>query len=241
MILFPAIDILDGKSVRLLYGDFDKVTVYGDPVDMAKKWQAQGAQFLHIVDLDGAKTGRGANLDVVKKIAASVDIPVQLGGGIRTIDDISLRINHAGVNRVILGSSCCLDPHIIDQALSMFGEEKIVCGIDAKDNKVAIKGWVEKVDISPIQLGKVMKAKGVKYVVYTDISRDGALTGVNYLACAHMAEETGLNVIASGGVSSLDDIKKLDSLKLYGAILGKAIYSGVFDVKDAIKALKENY
>lgn len=237
MILFPAVDILNGQSVRLLYGDFNRVTVYGDPVEMAKKWEAQGARFLHLVDLNGAKSGEGINLDIIKKIVSSVNIPVQLGGGVRTLEDIDERINKTGVNRVILGSSCYLNPEIIDKAIEKYSPERIVCGIDAKDNKLAIKGWVEQVDCTPVEFGKKMKNKGLKYVVYTDISRDGALSGVNSNACALMAKETGLNVIASGGVSSLSDIKTLKKLNMYGVILGKAIYSGVFDVSDAVRIL----
>ena len=238
MILFPAVDILNARSVRLLYGAFDKVTDYGHPVDMAEKWASQGAEFLHIVDLDGAKTGAGVNSAVVRDIVKAVKIPVQLGGGIRTLDDISARLTETGVARVILGTACCADPGLIAEAVKRFGPERIVAGIDAKNGFVSVKGWTAESDITPIELGKKMRDLGVKYVVYTDIGRDGALTGANVAACAEMARETGLNCIASGGVSTLDDLTALKQENLYGAILGRAIYEGRFSVREALDCIK---
>ena len=238
MILFPAVDILDGKSVRLLHGKFDQVTVYGDPVDMAKKWESQGARFLHLVDLNGARDGiNSPNFPVIERITKAIKIPVQLGGGIRTIEDIEKRLA-CGVERVILGTACCGNPEIVEEAVKIFGAEKIVAGIDAKDGFVAVRGWVESSGISPYELGKKMYGLGLRYVVFTDISRDGALVGVNVSSCAKMARETGLNVIASGGVSSLDDLKLLKQENMYGAILGKAIYENKFDVKTALEVIK---
>lgn len=236
MILFPAIDMLGGRAVRLLRGEFDKVTDYGQPAEMAAKWRSQGAEFLHVVDLDGAKNGAQGNRDALKSIIGAVDIPVQLGGGIRTLADIEDRLNF-GVARVILGTVCCKDPELVLQAVRTFGSERIVCGIDAKDGSVAVSGWAASTQIDPIELGRRMKDYGVDYVVYTDISRDGALTGVNTAACKAMAEQTGLRVIASGGVSCLSDITALDEADMYGAILGKAIYENKFSVADAIACL----
>ena len=237
MILFPAVDILNGQSVRLLRGKFDDVTVYGDPVEMAKKWVGQGAEFLHIVDLNGARDGKSDNFPVIKKIVESVDVPVQLGGGIRTLEDIKTRLS-SGVARVILGTACCGNPDIVKKAVETFGAEKIVAGIDAKDGKVAVRGWEESADVAPYELGAKMRSLGLKYVVFTDISRDGALGGVNVSSCAEMAKKTGLCVIASGGVSCLDDLKKLENENMYGAILGKALYENKFDVREALEILK---
>lgn len=236
MILFPAIDIYKGRSVRLLYGKFDKVTDYGLPIEMAQKWQSQGAEYLHVVDLNGA-VGSGDNLAVIREIVKNINIPIQLGGGARTLDDINRRLD-LGVERVILGTSCYSNPEILEQAIKKFGAKHIVCGIDAKSGKVAIKGWVESVDITPIDLGLKMREFGIQTVVYTDISRDGALTGVNVEACKIMAEKTGLNVIASGGVSSLNDLTDLGKINMYGVILGKAIYEDKFDVATALTATK---
>jgi len=235
MILFPAIDILNGRGVRLLHGKFDKVTDYGDPIELALKWEGQGAQYLHIVDLDGAKSGKGVNSGIVKKITEAIKIPVQLGGGIRSIDEIEARLTATGAARVILGTACCENPSMLGEAVKRFGAEKIVAGIDFKDGFVAVNGWLNETKITPIELGKTMKSIGVKYVVFTDISRDGALTGVNVDACVKMASETGLDCIASGGVSSLADLRAVKAKKLYGAILGRAIYTNQFTVADALK------
>ncbi|MCL2797931.1 MAG: 1-(5-phosphoribosyl)-5-[(5-phosphoribosylamino)methylideneamino]imidazole-4-carboxamide isomerase [Firmicutes bacterium] len=239
MILFPAVDILNGRSVRLLYGEFNKVTDYGLPVEMAVKWESQGAEFLHVVDLDGAKSGFGVNSAVVRDVAKAVRIPVQLGGGIRTLDDISARLTETGVSRVVLGTACCINPELIAEAIKQFGPERIVAGIDAKNGLVSVKGWTAESDVTPISLGKKMRSFGVKYVVYTDIGRDGALTGANVAACAEMARETGLFCIASGGVAALSDLAALKKQNLYGAILGRAIYEGKFSVRQALDAIKE--
>jgi phosphoribosylformimino-5-aminoimidazole carboxamide ribotide isomerase len=237
MLLFPAIDILNGRAVRLLRGDYAAVTDYGKPVERALKWESEGAEYLHIVDLDGAKNGSGVNLNTVREITAAVKIPVQLGGGIRTLADIKSRLA-AGAARVILGTVCCREPELVKQAVQKFGAERIVAGIDAKDGRVAVAGWVEETEISPIALGKLMRESRVRYTVYTDIGRDGALTGVNTAACREMSEQTGLRCIASGGVSTLDDLRALSRENLYGAILGRAIYENRFTVAEAINTVK---
>ena len=213
MIIFPAIDIRGGKCVRLLKGDFAKETVFSDkPEDMAKKWQAQGAAFLHLVDLDGALKGKSQNLATVEKILAAVDIPVELGGGIRTMENID-EVLKLGVRRVILGSVAVRSPELVREACAKYGD-RIVVGIDAKDGIVAVDGW------------------GV-----SGISRDGTLAGVNVEATAKLARESGVNIVASGGVKSIDDIKALKPYEkdgIEGVIVGKSIYMGTLDLAEAI-------
>ena len=234
MKLFPAIDIWNGQCVRLYRGDFDQVTVYGDPVEMAKKWESQGADFLHVVDLNGAYDGSDVNEETVRRLCEAVAIPVQLGGGIRT-EAIAEKRLQIGVNRVILGTVCCGDVRTIAGFVKRFGAERLVAGIDCKDGRVAVKGWVETTALTGTELALRMRDVGIRTTVFTDISRDGALVGVNVEACKALTEATGLQVIASGGVSSLKDIRQLQAAGVYGAILGKALYEHKFDVKDAKK------
>ena len=237
MIIFPAIDMLDGRCVRLLYGDKNKVTDYGDPIEMAYRWKDLGAQYMHIVDLNGAFSGQGVNLKILKEIASKVGIPVQCGGGIRTYEDVKMRLD-AGVSRVILGTIAVKDPELTQQCLQDFPNQ-IVIGVDAKDDRIAVNGWEEKVDISPTELGLQYKAFGLQTVLYTDISRDGALQGVNTKATINLQNRTGLQVIASGGVSSLQDILALREGNVYGAIIGKALFSGAISLPEALKAAQE--
>ncbi len=232
MKLFPAIDILDRRCVRLYRGDFGKVTVYGDPVEMAVKWAAQGADYIHVVDLDAARDGSTVNAETLAEICSAVNVPVQTGGGIRTEKDVEARLG-AGAARVILGTVCCDSPQTVERFIRLFGAEKVICGIDCKDGMAAVKGWTEVSSLSGVELGKRMRQFGVTTVVFTDISRDGALVGVNVGACKTMSDETGLAVIASGGVVSLDDLRNLKTAGIYGAILGKALYEGKFNVKEA--------
>lgn len=242
MIIFPAIDIRGGKCVRLLKGDFAKETVFSDkPEEMAKKWQAQGAQFLHLVDLDGALAGRPQNLATVEKILAAVDIPVELGGGIRTLESID-EVLALGVRRVILGSVAVRDPELVKTACAKYGD-RIVVGIDAKDGIVAVDGWGVSGDVEATALAKEMKKAGVKTIIYTDISRDGTLAGVNVEATAKLARESGVAVVASGGVKSIADIEALkpyETAGIEGVIVGKSIYMGTLDLAEAIEiAAKE--
>lgn len=236
MIIFPAIDIRGGKCVRLLKGDFAKETVFSDkPEDMAKKWQAQGAEFLHLVDLDGALKGKSQNLATVEKILAAVDIPVELGGGIRTMENID-EVLELGVRRVILGSVAVRSPELVKEACAKYGD-RIVVGIDAKDGIVAVDGWGVSGNIEATALAKEMKKAGVKTIIYTDISRDGTLAGVNVEATAKLARESGVNIVASGGVKSIDDIKALKPYEkdgIEGVIVGKSIYMGTLDLAEAI-------
>lgn len=243
MIIFPAIDIRGGKCVRLLKGDFAQETVFSDkPEEMAKKWQAQGAQFLHLVDLDGALAGKPQNLATVEKILAAVDIPVELGGGIRTMENID-DVLALGVRRVILGSVAVRDPELIREACAKYGD-RIVVGIDAKDGIVAVDGWGVSGDVEATALAREMKKAGVKTIIYTDISRDGTLSGVNVEATAKLARESGVAIVASGGVKSIADIEALKPYEkdgIEGVIVGKSIYMGTLDLAKAIEiAAKED-
>ncbi len=241
MVIFPAIDIRGGKCVRLFKGDFAQETVFGDkPEEMAAKWQAQGGKFLHLVDLDGALAGKSQNLDTIKKIIAAVDIPVELGGGIRTMENID-EVLTLGVRRVILGSVAVKNPELVKEACKKYGD-RIVVGIDAKDGIVAVDGWGVSGNVDAVELAKKMAEAGVKTIIYTDISRDGTLSGVNVEATARLARESGINVVASGGVSDLEDIKALlpyEEDGIEGVIVGKSIYTGSLDLKEAIALAEE--
>jgi len=238
MKIIPAIDLKDGKCVRLLQGREEDVTVYSDdPVFMARHWVSQGAEMLHIVDLDGAFTGSQKNLDKIQEIRNAVDIPIQLGGGIRDLERIRMLIN-MGIDRIIIGTAAIINPEIIHTACKEF-PERIIAGIDARDGKVAIKGWVEITDIDAYELARNMEKIGVWGIVYTDISRDGMLTGPNIEAMKEMVRSVKIPVIASGGVSGIEDIKNLLEIKeLWGVITGKAIYSGALNLSDAIRLTK---
>ena len=237
MIIFPAIDIRDGKCVRLFKGDFNQETVFSDkPEEMAEKWQAEGAEFLHLVDLDGALAGKSQNLATVKKIIAAVNIPVELGGGIRTMENID-EVLALGVKRVILGSVAVKNPELVKKACAKYGE-RIVVGIDAKDGIVAVDGWGVSGNVDVITLAKEMARAGVKTIIYTDISRDGTLAGINVEATAKLARESGINIVASGGVKSTADIKALlpyEKDGIEGVIVGKSIYMKTLDLAEAIE------
>lgn len=241
MIIFPAIDIRGGKCVRLFKGDFEKETVFSDsPAEMARKWEDEGAEFLHLVDLDGARAGSPQNFETVKKIVAAINIPVELGGGIRTMKDADEALA-VGVRRVILGSVAVRDPELVREACEKYGY-RVVVGIDARDGIVAVDGWGVSGDIDAVTLARKMKGAGVKTVIYTDISRDGTLSGVNVEATKSLAEESGLMVVASGGVSSIDDIKalkKVESSGIEGVICGKSIYTGSLSLHDALEIARQ--
>ena len=236
MRIYPAIDIRGGKCVRLLKGDFEKETTFSDaPEEMAKKWEAIGAEYLHLVDLDGALAGMSKNLDTVKKILAAVHIPCELGGGIRSMENIK-EVLDTGVERVILGSVAVKNPALVKEACAKYGE-RIVVGIDAKDGMVAVDGWGVSSDVKVTELAKKMKAVGVKTIIYTDISRDGTLEGVNVEATARLAKESGVKIVASGGVRSEADIRALlphERDGIEGVIVGKSIYMGTLDLAAAL-------
>ncbi len=235
MKLFPAIDIKNGQCVRLRQGSFQDVLVYSDnPLKIAKQWEACGASFIHIVDLDGALVGHSVNDEVIKSIVAEVKVPIQVGGGIRTIKDIENKLE-LGIDRVIIGTKAVKDPGFIKEAVSTFGSKRIVIGIDAKDGMVAIEGWEKVSSYQAVSLAMEMKKLGVRTIVYTDISKDGMLQGPNIPHTKEMVEVTGLNIIASGGVSSLKDLEMLEEINVYGAIVGKALYEKRIDLKKAVK------
>lgn len=241
MILFPAIDIRNGRCVRLTEGKFECETIFAeDPAEMAVRWADAGAEYLHVVDLDGALAGQSSNTEVIKRILAKVKIPVQVGGGIRTLANIENMLA-LGVTRVILGSVAVRDPELVREACQKFPGQ-VVVGIDAKNGEVAVEGWGIGGGIGAVELAKKMAAVGVEHIIFTDISRDGMLSGVNVEATAELAKASGVKVIASGGVSSLADIKALQAHAadgIEGCIIGKAIYTGALDLKEALAALKE--
>ena len=237
MIIFPAIDLRGGKCVRLIQGDFGKETVYSDDVQAtALKWQSMGAKFLHVVDLDGARAGSPQNLDAIKKILDAIEIPIEVGGGVRTLDDMEQLLT-LGVRRVILGSVAVENPSLVAEAVNRFGDQ-IVVGIDAKNNFVAVHGWEKSSTVTVVELAKKIVAAGVKTIIYTDISKDGMLSGVDAKIFAELAKSTGAQIVASGGVKSIEDIRALkfvESAGVVGVIVGKAIYTGSLDLSAAIE------
>ena len=236
MTLFPAIDILDGRAVRLFRGKKSEVTDYGTPLERAQQWVEAGAEWLHIVDLGGAFDGTSHINDLIYQIS-KLGVPIQSGGGLRTMEDISDRIA-SGASRVVLGTVAYTDPELFRKAIDRFGE-KIVVGIDAKEGRISLKGWTEDVDEEAVTFAKKAKVYGVKYAVFTDISKDGAMEGVSLAETLRLSEQSGLKVVASGGISSMDDLYRLKENGLYGAILGRSIYEGAIDLKMAIGAMKD--
>ena len=234
MKLFPAIDMKNGQCVRLTQGRFDAVKVYEeDPARMAQWLEQQGARFLHTVDLDGALEGRGVNNEALRRVCASIQIPVQNGGGIRSMQQIKEKLE-LGVQRVIIGTAAVKDPEFLKEALEVYGPERIVVGIDAKGGMVATEGWLKVSAVPAVELGASMHEMGLVYCVYTDIARDGMLTGPNIPETVRMGQETGLTVIASGGVSGMEDLVALEQAGIYGAIIGKAMYEGRVDIAAAV-------
>ena len=234
MEVIPAIDLRAGRCVRLYQGDYDRETVYSDdPVRVALEWQEMGATRIHLVDLDGAASGVQANLDVVRRIANAVDAPIQLGGGIRSVSAAE-SILDMGVQRIILGTSAVETPSFVEQACRRFGADAVIVGVDARDGMVAVRGWRETSSTSALDLIHSMAALGVKRFIYTDIARDGTLSSPNFNAIEAIVQGCDSFLVASGGVSSLEHIRRLDSLGLEGAIVGKALYSGDIDLREAI-------
>lgn len=238
MQIYPAIDIKNGQCVRLKQGRFDDMTVYGnDPLGIARKFVAAGATYLHVVDLDGARMGAGYNQDVIKKIIDTFNVPVQTGGGIRTMRDIEERIA-IGVSRVILGTTAVSNPEIVKEAVKIYGE-KIAVGIDAVNGRVAIQGWEKVSEVSAMELCKQMKNFGVKTIIYTDITKDGMMVGPNIESTKEIIDATGVNIIASGGISAMMDIEKADQIGSHGVIIGKAIYQGALNLADVINRFEK--
>jgi phosphoribosylformimino-5-aminoimidazole carboxamide ribotide isomerase len=235
--IYPAIDMRGGKCVRLLQGDYNQETVYGDsPFDMAKQFVEQGADWIHMVDLDGAKAGKRVNHEYVLQVAKELSAKVQIGGGIRNEEDVAFYLDQ-GVDRVILGSSAISDPDFVKKMLKKYGE-KIAIGIDARDGYVAVEGWLKTSEVTAEKLALELKEHGAEVFIFTDISKDGTLSGPNVEAIVQLAEATGKEVIASGGVSQLSDLEVLSESKekgVGGAIVGKALYTNQFSLSDALR------
>jgi len=234
MLIYPAIDLYAGKAVRLFKGDYNQMTVYSDnPPEIAEKFRAAGAQRIHLVDLEGAKSGETPNFDTVRAIKEASGLFCEIGGGIRSMDVIEKYVS-AGVDRVIMGTAAVTAPGFVEQAVAKYGE-KIAVGIDIKDGFVAIKGWTEKSELDAMEFTAQMQQIGVKTLICTDISKDGAMQGANHGLYRELSERFSMDIIASGGVSSMDDVRKLAALKIHGAIIGKAYYIGAIDLKEAIE------
>lgn len=236
MIIYPAVDIKDGRCVRLLQGRFDSETVYGDdPVEMAEKWASIGAEWLHVVDLDGARSGISKNRSIIADIVKKVKIPVQTGGGIRTIGDID-EVIALGAARVVLGTAAVKNPRLLKEAVDNYGD-KIAVGIDAKNGKVAVEGWETLSSHDAVEFAKRVEQYGVSVIIYTDISTDGMLSGPNLKAVEKVVGAVGIDIIASGGVSSIQDLINLKNTGAAGAITGKAIYTGAIDLSVALRTV----
>lgn len=237
MIILPAIDLLGRKAVRLLKGDYNQVTVYSDsPLEVAEKFKSLGAMHIHMVDLDGAKYGTAPNMDIVAEVTENTGLFVEIGGGIRSMETVKKYID-AGISRVILGTAAICDEDFLKEAVKAYGE-KIAVGADVKDGKIAIKGWLEQSDVTLDEFFLKMQNLGVKNIICTDISRDGAMRGTNLELYRELSAKYSLDITASGGVSSIEDVKRLREMNLYGAIIGKAYYTGTVDLKEAIEVAR---
>lgn len=235
MIIYPAVDLYDGKAVRLFKGDYAQMTVYSEnPVSVAEAFKAQGAERVHLVDLEGAKNGATPNLETVLAIKEKTGLFCEIGGGVRNMEVVSRYID-AGLDRVILGTAAVTDPDFAAEAAAKYGE-KIAVGVDIRDGFVAVKGWTEKTELNAFGFCKKMQAMGIKTLICTDISRDGAMKGANHGLYKKLSEELSMDIIASGGVSAMDDVKALRALNIHGAIIGKAYYTKAISLKEAIEA-----
>jgi phosphoribosylformimino-5-aminoimidazole carboxamide ribotide isomerase len=235
--VIPAIDLRGGRCVRLVQGDFARETVFSDdPVSVAQRWESLGAPRLHVVDLDGARDGRPVNHAIIGRIAGAVRVPLQVGGGLRDLDAIALLVG-AGAGRVVLGTAAAEDPSLVRRAGESYGE-RIVAGIDARGGLVATHGWLKEQRVTALDLIRSMGRLGVSRFVYTDIARDGVLAGPSYDSIREVAGATRAAIIASGGVSSIEDLRRLAALGIEGAIVGKALYTGAIDLREAIEAVQ---
>lgn len=240
MKLFPAIDIYNGCAVRLYKGDYNQMTVYSDnPPLFAAEFAAAGADCLHLVDLEGAKLGTTPNLETIKNIISETSMYTELGGGIRSLKTIEAYLS-IGVDRLILGTAAITEPGLVEKAIREFGRDSIAVGVDIRDGLVAIKGWTEVTETTCNDFCKSMEDIGVKTIICTDISRDGAMKGTNRQLYSDLSQKFSLDIMASGGVSTLEDIRALADMNIYGAILGKALYTGAIDLADALKIVKED-
>ena len=236
MEVIPAIDLIDGRCVRLYQGDYSRETVYSDdPVEVALRWERLGARRIHVVDLDGARAGSPQNLDVISRIADAVRLPVQMGGGVRTIDSIREVID-SGVDRVMLGTVAVRDPAIVTSACEQFGAETILVAIDSRDGNVAVSGWTDGSETSATDLLRLMMDAGVRTFLCTDISRDGTLAGPDYDLMRSLVAIAGNGVIAAGGIASIDHLRDLAYIGVGGAVIGRALYTGDIDLAEAVSA-----
>ncbi len=237
MKIIPAIDLYEGKAVRLLKGNYNDLTVYSEnPIEIALDFQSQGATELHTVDLEGARDGGTPNIDIIKSFVENTKLNVEVGGGIRSMETVNAYLN-AGVSRVILGTAAVTDEEFLVEAVNTWGD-RIAVGADIKDGKVAIKGWVEKSEYGTFEFFEKLEKIGVSTVICTDISKDGAMQGTNRELYKELSQRFNVNIIASGGVSTLDDIKALNEMDLFGAIIGKAYYTGAIKISDALEVVK---
>ena len=237
MLIFPAIDLVQGKAVRLYKGDYAQMTVYSDdPPALARDFYNAGAKCLHLVDLEGAKTGETPNLDTVRAIREAAPLFIELGGGVRSMAVVETYLD-AGIDRVILGTAAVTDPDFLRAAVEKHGE-KIAVGVDIKDGRVAIRGWLEKSERDAFAFCREMQESGVGTLICTDISKDGAMQGTNRALYGELSKNLRLNITASGGVSTIEDVKALRALELYGAIIGKAYYTGAIDLREALEAAR---
>jgi len=234
MIILPAIDLFDKKAVRLYKGDYARMDVYNDrPIEVARQFEEAGAKWIHMVDLEGAKDGATPNIEIVEQVAGETGLKVEIGGGIRNME-IAGRYLDAGVSRVILGTAAVQDPEFLQAAVDRYGE-KIAVGADVRDGYIAVKGWLEKTDYDLERFMQDMQNRGVRTVICTDISRDGAMRGTNLEMYSQLSRKYQMDIVASGGVSSMEDVRELTQMGLYGAIIGKAWYTGAIDLKEAIE------
>ena len=237
MLIYPAIDLYQGKAVRLYKGDYAQMTVYSEnPPEIAMDFTSSGASHIHLVDLEGAKSGETPNFDTIQAIKAATNAFCEIGGGIRNMDVID-RYLSAGLDRVILGTAAVTEPGFVEEAVIKYGD-KIAVGIDIKDGFVAIKGWTEKSSLNAMDFAGRMEALGVKTLICTDISKDGAMEGANHHLYKTLSQQFSMNIIASGGVSSMEDVKRLSAMGIHGAIIGKAYYTGAIDLAEAIEVAK---
>lgn len=234
MIIYPAIDIRGGKAVRLIEGDYDRETVFdADPLDAALRWQSDGAAWIHIVDLDGARDGVRANADVIARIRQEIEVNIQLGGGMRSMADVDA-VAALGINRIVIGSSAVSNPELVAEAVSKYSH-RIAVGLDARNGMLATHGWTEQSNVSAIEAGQRFAEMGVKHIVFTDIGRDGKLEGPNIPALTQMIQHVNTNIIASGGVSSLDDLHAIKATGTAGVIIGAALYHNRISLRDALE------
>lgn len=237
MVIYPAIDLYEGKAVRLYKGDYQQMTIYSDnPVDVSCEFAKKGATHIHLVDLEGAKTGDTPNFEVVRNIKQATGLFCEIGGGIRSMDVIR-RYIEAGIDRVILGTAAVTDPEFLQEAIAQYGK-RIAVGVDIRDGYVAIKGWTEKSELEAISFCEKLEQLGVSSLICTDISKDGAMQGANHDLYQQLSSKFSMDIIASGGVSSLEDVQRLAKMKIHGAIIGKAYYTGAIDLSEAIEVAK---